>query len=211
MKTIIFRLAFFLMILFIFTSCGVLVFRDVICRDFTLTNQNYWFPVKQGDTVVFVNSHNISKVLKVVEKKIEHTTRYYSDTGCSCNDWSGMLLVNPSDTIWVNASNDYVFDNKDERSENMLLSINHIRSGFHGTQLTLLPTYSIGSNQFTNVKLFSGTYTDSTHVKTVYVAKNAGIIRFEMVNGEIWTNKSLAQDSIPNLINTFEYLEGACN
>jgi hypothetical protein len=210
MKTVIKRMVFFVTILFIFSSCGTLVFRDVTCRSFKLTNQDYWFPVKTGDTVVFVNSHNKSMVLKVVEKKIEHTTRYYSDTGCSCNDWSGMMLVNPADTIWVNATNDYVFNNEDARSEDLLLSINHVRSGFHGTQSTLLPTYSIGSNQFTDVRQFTGTYTDSTHVKTMYLAKNAGIIRFEMVNGETWTNKSLTQDSIPNLIDTFEYVEGAC-
>jgi hypothetical protein len=210
MKTIITRWVFFGTVLFILSSCGVLVFRDVTCRDFKLTSQNYWFPIKTGDTVVFVNTHNENMVLKVVEKKIEHTTRYYSDTGCSCNDWSGMMLVNPADTIWVNITNDYVFDNKDEPSEDMMLKINHVKSGFYGTQSTLLATYSIGNNQFTNVKQFIGTYTDSTHVKTVYMAKNAGIIRFEMLDGETWTNKSLTQDSIPNLITTFEYVEGSC-
>ena len=210
MKAIILKWAFFVIALFIFTSCGVLVFRDVTCRDFKLTNQNYWFPVKTADTVIFVNLHNKSMVLKVVEKKIEHTTRYYSDTGCSCNDWSGMMLVNPADTIWVNSTNDYVFDNKDELSEDMMLKINHVKSGFHGTQSTILPTYSIGDNQFTNVKQFTGTYTDTAQVRTVYMAKNAGIIRFVMVNGETWTNKSLTHDSIPDLIKTFEYVEGSC-
>ncbi len=210
MKTITMSWVFFGTLLFTLSSCGTLVFRDVTCRDFKLTNQNYWFPVNVGDSVVFINSHNKRMVLNVVEKKIEHTTRYYSDTGCSCNDWSGMMLINSTDTIWVNATNDYVFDNKDERSEEMMLNINHVKSGFYGTQSTLLPTYSIGDNQFKDIKQFTGTNTDSTHVKTVYMAKNAGIIRFEMVNGETWTNKSLAQDSIPNLIKTFEYVEGPC-
>lgn len=120
------------------------------------------------------------------------------------------MLVNSTDTIWVNTTNDYIFDDKDARSEETLLNINHVRSGFNGTQSTLLPTYSIGGKQFADVKQFTGTYTDSTHVKTVYMAKNAGIIRFEMVNGITWTNKSLTQDSIPNLINTFDYAEGSC-
>ena len=110
MKTNNLRWVFFVTVLLVFSSCGVIVFRDVICRDFKLTNQNYWFPVKTGDSVVFVNSLNKSMEFRVIEKKIEHTTRYFSDTGCSCNDWSGMMLVNATDTIWVNITNDYIFD-----------------------------------------------------------------------------------------------------
>jgi len=210
MKAIIMRWVFYATVLFIFSSCGVIVFRDVTCRDFKVTDQKYWFPAKTGDSVVYANSLHQSMGFKVIEKKIEHTTRYYSDTGCSCNDWSGMMLVNSTDTIWVNSTNDYIFDDKDARSEEIMLNINHVRSGFDGTQSTLLPTYTIGGNQFADVKQFSGTYTDSTHVKKVYMAKNAGIIRFEMVNGKSWTNKSLAQDSIPDILKTFEYTEGAC-
>lgn len=210
MKTIVRRWVFIVTVLCICSSCGVLVFRDVICRDFTMTTQKYWFPVKTGDSVVFVNSLNKTMGFKVIERKIEHTTRYYSDTGCSCNDWSGMMLVNSTDTMWVNATNDYIFNDKDARSEDVMLIINHVRSGFDGTQSTLLPSYTIGSKQFSDVKQFTGSYTDSTHVKTVYMAKNAGIIRFEMINGKTWTNKSLAQDSIPDLLKTFEYAEGAC-
>jgi len=210
MKTNNLRWVFFVTVLLVFSSCGVIVFRDVICRDFKLTNQNYWFPVKTGDSVVFVNSLNKSMEFRVIEKKIEHTTRYFSDTGCSCNDWSGMMLVNATDTIWVNITNDYIFDEKDARSEDILLIINHVRSGFHGSESILLPTCSIGGKQFADVRQFSGSYTDSTQVKTVYMAKNAGIIRFEMVNGKTWTNKSLTQDSIPDLKATFEYVEGEC-
>lgn len=209
MKPIILKLIFLGITLSLFHSCGVIVFRDVTCRDFKLTNHYYWFPAKKGDSVTFSNSNN-NMMFKVVEKKIEHTTRYYSDTGCSCNDWSGIMLVNTSDTIWINSTNDYVFDEKDESHEKIMLNINRVKSTFNETMSTILPTFTIGNHEFLNVKKFTRTYTDSANIKNVYLAKHAGIIQFEMVNGETWINKSLSQDSIPNLIETFEYVEGSC-
>jgi len=57
-------------------TCNKLVFREVTCRDFTLNEENYWFPINNGDSVIFTNSSNLNKIYIVEDKSISHRTKY---------------------------------------------------------------------------------------------------------------------------------------
>jgi hypothetical protein len=39
-------------------SCKKIIFREIKCREFQITGENYWFPLNTGDSVVFVKSSN---------------------------------------------------------------------------------------------------------------------------------------------------------
>jgi len=191
------------------SSCGILPFQEVVCRDLGTTEESYWFPAKMGDSVTFVNTKNEQIKLYVTDKSMYHTTKYYSDTGCGCYDWSGMLLANKTDSIWFTNEVRYIYDNEDNGEVYVQVELNGIASGFDENDVTLLPSLAFDNQTFTDVKKYEYGYTNAARTKTVYFAKNIGIIRFEMVNGEIWTNTQLTPE-VTSILETFEYKEEEC-
>lgn len=208
MKFYLMILGFATMILLI-VSCESIMFRNVDCRKFELTEEYYWFPNNTVDSVVFSNSSNERKAFVVVDKSISHRSNYTSDTGCGCLDESGMLLVNSTDSLWFKNELRYVENNSGNRYVDVVFTLNGLQSVFFETHRTILPTYSINSLTFNNVQKFEYPYTESVKVKTVYMAKNLGIIRYEMVNGEIWTNGNISNPKTTT-IESFIYSETTC-
>jgi len=191
------------------STCKKIIFREIECREFTLTEEYYWNPVNNGDSVVFINSLNERNEFVVVDKSISHRTKYTSDTGCGCLDESSVLMTNNSDSIWFRNELRYVEDQTGNRYEDVVFVLDDKQSIFYETHMTTIETYSIDSLTFTNVKRFEYEYTDNLKVKTVYIVKNLGIIRFEMVSGEIWTNENLI-DYETTTFESFTYSENTC-
>ena len=191
------------------STCKKIIFREIDCRAFTLTEEYYWNPVDNRDSVVFINSSNERNKFIVSDKSISHRKRYTSDTGCGCLDASSMLMTNNSDSIWFKNELRYVEDQTGNRYETVVFVLDNKQSGFYETHMTTINTYSIDSLTFTNVKKFEYNYTDNLQVKTVYLVKYLGVIKFEMVNGEIWINENLT-DYKTTTIETFTYSENTC-
>ena len=206
-KTI--TITIFILIAVFLSTCEKIIFKEIDCRAFGLTEEYYWNPVNNGDSVVFINSSNERNRFIVVDKRILHRTKYTSDTGCGCLDESNMLMTNNSDSIWFRNELRYVEDQIGNRYEDVVFVLDNKQSIFYETHMTTGETYSIDSLTFTNVKRFEYNYTDNLRVKTVYFVKNIGIIRFEMVNGEIWTNENLT-DYETTTIESFTYSENTC-
>jgi hypothetical protein len=200
----------FILIAISLSFCKKVIFRDIDCRTFTLTEEYYWNPIDNGDSVVFINSLNERNKFIVIDKRISHRTKYTSDTGCGCLDESSLLMTNNSDSIWFKNELRYVEDQTGNRYEDIVFILNAKQSVFYETHLTKGVTYSIDSLTFTNVKKFEYNYTDNSNVKSVYMVKNLGIIRFELVNGEMWTNENLTEYKTTT-IETFTYSENTCD
>jgi len=196
-------------LMFLLSSCGILPFQEVVCHDLGTTEESYWFPAKMGDSVTFVNTKNEQIKLYVTDKSMYHTTKYYTDTGCSCYDWSGMLLANKTDTIWFTNEVNYIDDFKESTDLTVLVELKGIEATFNEENVTLLPSLAFDNQTITDVKKYEYAYTNAAKTKTVYFAKNIGIIRFEMVNGEIWTNTQLTPE-VTSILETFEYKEEEC-
>lgn len=187
------------------------MFRDVACRDFKIKGENYWFPLHLGDSVVFVNASNIRKKFIVEDKQISHRKEYTSDTGCGCLDVSKMLLISDTDSIWFTNELRYVEDTEGNYYEDILFVIQGEQSGFYETAKTILDTYTLHAIKFIDVELFEcSNCTDGVSVKKMYRAKNIGIIQFELVNGEVWTNENLTNFGTTTK-DSFEFSENTCN
>lgn len=193
----------------LFSGCGALIFKEITCRDFSMTEENFWFANRKADSIYFVSNHNDSLKLYVNDKTITHTTKYISDTGCSCRDWSGMLLTNFTDSIWFTNETNYIYNNEDEGFEKMLILIGGAQSYFDESDKTILSSQTIAGNEYKDIKRFEYKYTDSTQVKYAYLVKNKGLIQFEQVNGTIWTLATINQnDSVS--VESFDYSEDSC-
>jgi hypothetical protein len=206
------RLFGFLILSGLLFSCDKIIFREIKCRDFQITGENYWFPLNVGDSVVFVNSSsNIRKKYTIVDKRISHRTKYTSDTGCGCLDNSGMLLTSGTDSLWFNNELRYVEDNEGNYYEDIIFVINGKQSGFYETSRTKLNDYILNSVNFLDVEFFECKDCNvDLSVKKLYRVKNLGIISFELVNGEVWINENLTKTGLTTM-DSFEYSENSCD
>jgi hypothetical protein len=200
-----------LLIYSILSSCGKIIFRKITCRDFQISGENYWFPLNQGDSVVFVNSQSkVRKKFNVVDKQISHITNYTSDTGCGCSDISRMLLTSGSDSLWFYNELKYVEKNKGDYREDIVLIMNGKGTGIYETSKTKLDSYAINNVNFADVEYFEcKTCKDNLSVKKVYRAKNIGILSFEFVDGQLWVNENLSKTGTTTK-ESFQYKEETC-
>lgn len=196
----------------LFFSCKKIVFREVECRDFQIRGEHYWFPLHDEDSVVFINSStNARKKYTVVDKRISHRTKYTSDTGCGCLDYSGMLLTSGTDSLWFSNELRYVEDKEGNYYEDIVFVINGKKSGFYETSRTHLDTYTLNSISFSDVEFFECKECEvDLSVKKLYRVKNIGIISFELFNGEVWINENLTKTGITTM-DSFEYTENTCD
>ncbi len=196
----------------VFYSCGLLFFREIECRDFQIKGEEYWFPLQVGDSVVFINSTtHVGKKYTVVDKQISHRTKYVSDTGCGCLDYSGMLLTSGTDSLWFSDELRYVEEDEGNYYEDIFFVINGVQSGFYETYKTHLASYTLNSITFADVEFFEYTaWKEGLCVKKLYRAKDLGIISFELVNGEIWINGNLTKTG-KTTQDSFAYSENTCD
>jgi len=192
------------------TNCNKILFREISCKSFKLNEEYYWFPQKIGDSVVFSNSINVKKKFIVKEKSINHRTSYITDNGCGCLDISIMLLTSKTDSIWFKNQVKYLEKQEGNEYEDLVFTLEGTQSVFFETHKTILANYTIDNISFSNVEKFEYNYQNSSKVKTVYCIKNLGIIRFEMVNGEVWTNQNLT-NYITTSYDSFTHSENKCD
>lgn len=197
-------------ILILVWGCDKVIFRKINCREFLVTGENYWFPIGISDTVGFTSSTFRKKIFTVVDKYIAHRTKYTSDKGCGCKDNTGILLSSGLDSIWFNNQLQYVESQTGSYSEDVYVVVDKKKSGFYETHKTKLSTYTIDSLTFFEVERFDLNRSENLEVKTLYRARNIGIIRFELVNGEIWTNSNLKKFG-QNTRDSFTYTENTCD
>lgn len=186
------------------TSCGILFWTKIDCREFENTEDLVWFPGLVGDTVSFVKSDNSVERYVIGHKFIVHTTDYISDTGCSCNDIWGSALGNGSDSIFYWAGSDYIYDQDQTRYDRVLIDIKGIKSGFKNIISKSTSDTIIDNHLFKEVRIFKNTNPTSDEFCTIYIGRGVGIIKMEKANGEVWSNVILTEN--PNFdYDTFNY------
>jgi hypothetical protein len=193
------------------SSCSILPFQDVTCNKFSIRGEEYWSPLSVGETIVFVNDKNEEKSYTIVDKYIKHTTNYITDSGCACEDLSGMLLISNNDSIGFNNLLVSQKHQKEQYDQRISFVINGSQSWMFENNKTTLETFSINTITFSNVEQFvCEEYEGELSLKKLYQVKNLGIIQFELRNGEIWRNKNLTEYQETNK-DSFKYSEGVCN
>jgi hypothetical protein len=209
METI--KIFIFILVASVVSSCGMLPFHNVACKPFVIRGEDYWFPLQVGETVTFVNDKNGEKTYTVIDKYISHTTNYITDTGCACKDMSGMLLIDGNDSIWFNNQLIYQENQEEKYYEDIFFVIDGKQSGFYETSKKQLEKYSIGTVDFSEIELFEcPECTVDLSIKKLYRVKNLGIVRLELVNGEVWTNKNLSGYKTISQ-ESFDYKEYVCD
>ncbi len=191
-------------------SCNNSTHREVDCRNFELTNELYWFSGGVGDSVIFTNATNRRIAFRIMDKSSQHTKRYTSETGCGCNDWSGMLLTDGVDSMWFYSSVKYAENQEGKQYEDVYIILHHEQSYFNETTRENLANYSIDTFEFSNIKKFEYSYTKPSQIKSVYMVKDLGVVQFKTAGGEVWTNTNLSTYA-PNTINSFSYSENICD
>jgi hypothetical protein len=193
----------------ILSNCGKAIFREIDCRDFELQQEYYWFNSIKGDSINFKSESNKNKGFIVADKWIEHRTKYTSDTGCGCMDLSGLLIANASDTIHLVNQLTYVEDNEGTSYETLIFIIDGVRTDFFETSITLLTSYIIEGITLSDVKKFEYPETENPNIKSIYLAKNIGVVKIEMTDGTVWVNTDL-QEKPPTSISEFRFKTNIC-
>lgn len=197
------------LIVFLIHSCKKVVHREVNCRGFAFTDEPYWFPTIVGDTIKFVNA--VSDTMKFVARDmyINHRTKYISDTGCGCADESSILLTSNTDSLWFRTSLKYIEDQAGTRFEDIVFILGGVQSTFYENQRTPLESYAIDALSFTDVRRYNHDYSDVHNVKQIYLVRNLGIVSFELVSGEVWTNADLLSYVVVNQ-GMYSYSQNLC-
>jgi hypothetical protein len=196
-------------LILLFGTCGVMMLREITCRDVTFSDELYWFPVAVGDSVVFITSDNMRMTFHTLRMKIWHTTRYTSDTGCKCEDESSMLLTNGHDSICFVSYGNYIYDEKATEIEDVMVKYSRMDSYFNEKDRTYLSSYTIDNQTFQNVKVFEKVSGIEGNIRKIFMAKNVGIIRIEIAEGSVWTISDLNPNKTLS-IDAFELNEQEC-
>ena len=189
-------------------SCGMGMFSEVTCRDFTQTDDLRFFAGNEGDSTVFRSGEKRKRFF--LEKKfIFHRTKYISDTGCGCLDRWGSFFTNETDTISIYSDERYVYNNTANRTEELQMFIDGKMSGFITEDARILENFELEGKIFGKVRVLEYLHADPLQFRRVHVAHDYGIIRMERVNGEVWINEDLT-DTRPTDRSTFDYQETTC-
>lgn len=204
----------FLLYIFIFSltllmSCGILLFRNIECREFASQDELVWFPGNVGDTVIFKKSSSGSATFMVVRKSIYHTLGYKSDTGCGCADLWELILANDSDTLGVVGQIHYVNNNPPRRNDRVIISIDNNNAGFVTSDRSILKSITIGGVKLDSVAQFKYNHPNPEDFNKAIISKGLGIVQLVRNNGEIWTNLNLIRTGTTS-IDSFKYSETPC-
>ena len=193
----------------ILAGCGKLINVEEDCRDFSFQGEEYWFPENIDSNVIFKDSDNNEKVFKVIKKKSTHVSKYFTDTGCGCNDYSNMILTSDTDTIYLKRLSKYIYDNEAETIEDIVFMFNRDHSIFFETALIGFENITINNIQVNNCRVYERDYSQGRRINKVIFAKGIGIVRYIMQDGKFWTNSSLVITE-ENKLDSFNYTENIC-
>jgi hypothetical protein len=198
-----------IVIVILISSCKKVVFREITCRPFELTDEHFWFPSQLGDTIRFANAADSVKEFVIRDMYINHQTKYTSDTGCGCADRSSMLLTSSQDSIWFVSTLNYIEDQTGNRYEDLVFVINGQQSAFYETHRSQITTTTIDTTTINDLRFYQRDYSESTRIKKIFTSRNLGLVQFETVGGEIWTNTNMS-NTISQNRNNFNYNETTC-
>jgi hypothetical protein len=210
MKSLVIKTFLLLITIITLNSCGILMNREITCREYSFKNEYFWFPHKKGDTLSFVNQFGEKKHFQVVDKRIYHQDKYISDTGCGCNDFTQMLITNYIDSIWFTHRVKYIYDHEPNHYEDIGLNFENSKNFFNETCLDTTINLKINEKIIPEVEVYSNEYKNRPeNIKLLYRAKNIGIIQYITNDGEVWTLSNLnSHKSID--INNFRYETTYC-
>ena len=191
----------------VFYSCGVLIFREINCRNFEFQEELKWYAGNINDVITFSDQENKTKEFVIDEKYLFHTTKYYSDTGCDCYDWWGISLVSGNDTLSMYGESNYIEKNSAKRRDYFYVKYNDVVSGSRDKSIET--NYNIENKTFAQVLIYDYSRTESSQLKKIVIAPEIGIIELFEANGTIWRNTDL-ETKLNIDVNSFDYREGAC-
>ena len=192
-----------------FPSCGVLMFREVKCRDFEFKEELKWFAGNVGDVLTFKNNHNETKEFVVAEKYIFHRTKYTTDTGCDCHDQWAILLTAGNDSISMFGDSQYIEAKSAKRSDSFYIKFNNKISGFITEDKSIATNYKVDNTTFAQVLIFEYAYTENNMFKKIVIAPEIGPVELIETNGNAWINTRL-ETKLNIDIHSFEYSENTC-
>ena len=204
-----FLLYIFMFLVTIFMSCGILLFRNIECRDFASQDELIWFPGNVGDTVTFLKSTTGLAKFIVINKSIHHTLGYKSDTGCGCADLWELILANENDTLGVVGQIHYIYNNPPRRNDRVIISIDNNNAGFVTGDRSILKSINISGVKLDSVVQFKYNHPNPEDFNRAIIGKGLGIVQLERNNGEIWTNVNLILTGTTS-IDSFKYSETPC-
>jgi len=191
-------------------SCGVLLFREVKCRDFEFQDELKWFAGNVGNVITLSNNRgNETKEFIIRDKYILHRIKYTSDTGCDCHDRWGILLSSGNDTISMYSDSKYIETNPSNRYDYLFIKYNNNLSSFTDEDKSIVTNYTIDNITFSQVLIFEYSHDENNQFKKVVIAPEIGIIELTETNGNIWTNTNL-ETKLSIDMSSFEYSEYVC-
>ncbi|WKZ58857.1 MAG: hypothetical protein QY309_13370 [Cyclobacteriaceae bacterium] len=192
------------------TSCGYLFWKEIKCREFKAENLSL-FPGQLNDTISFADKQGNVRHFIINDKRAQHTTRYISDTGCSCHDFVQMLYISGQDSIWTKLQLNYIYDQKEKQYFEVWFVLDNIKNGF--TEVYQDSTFTgiqiEGNNYSRQRKYIWNDPSDKNIVKECIIADNIGLLRFEKVNGDIWTRVNIKE--LSTSIETLDFSERTCD
>lgn len=204
-------LSVLIIVLALNTSCGMLLWVDNPCREFILDGEEYWFPQSLDQTVTFINNNNDTMDFKITSKVSSHVTKYITDTGCSCRDYSNMMLVSGLDTIYLQRLSRYIYSDSAATDLHVVFMFaNREHSIFFDEDMKTDENLEVDTIKVNNCRVYEQNYTEGRRINKVYMSKGRGIIRYIMQDGVVWTNKDLTKYD-ENQLNSFDYEEFECD
>ena len=209
MKTRLILLLIGILIGGMFSSCNILLFRTIDCRDFEFQDELKWYAGTMGNVLTLTNEANETKEYAIEDKYIYHRTKYISDTGCNCWDIWGILLSAENDTISMYGGSYYFESDPADRYDRFYIRHNDKVSRFSSGERSIVTNYSVNNIVFPQVLVFEYAYTQDNQIKKVVIAPETGIIELTETNGNIWRNTDL-ETKLKTSIDSFDYSENVC-
>jgi hypothetical protein len=178
------------------------------CEDFSNQNDLVWLAGLVGDSLTFKNAEGSEISFVVDDKYILHTTSYLTNSGCNCHDIWGMLLTSSSDSISMHSHLVYT-EYQEVEYDNLFMKIDDKLTRFFREDVTKLSTFEVDGVVLNDVKRYHFPQAEELQFRTIYLAKDLGIVQMERVGGEIWINTQLDR-FLPVDFNSFRYSESDC-
>jgi hypothetical protein len=169
--------------------CGALFLVDKNCFD--ISNELRLFPGIVGETIVFYSSKGGNRLFKIIKKYADHITGYTTDTGCSCNDFWEVELKDSSLTLSFSTSLQYLADEEGTREEEIQIIQLSNSYVFREYNKTIHDSILIEGQSLKTVLEYRRVTTSPDQIEAVFFAKDIGLVKFVMGDGETFTNVNL--------------------
>jgi hypothetical protein len=199
-----------ILVMFSLTSCGYLFLKEIKCRELRSDNLRL-FPGKLNDTISFIGNDSIIKHFIINDKRVQHTTKYISDTGCSCHDIIQMLYTSGQDSIWTMYQLNYIYDQKEKEYFEIFFVLDGIKNGFTEVyQDSAFTGHYVNGNNYPGQRKYKWLgESEKNIIKQCLMADNIGLLQFQNIKGDTWTRTNIRDQSTD--IKTFDFKERTCD